>query len=93
MPDPTDLHHLSNHHRETLTHLWRHPAGHNIGWLDVVSLLKAVGSTQEGGDGSILVTLGGETQVFHRRDDKDVDPQQIADLRRMMRQAGYDPAG
>ena len=36
--------HLNNHHRDTLNELFRHPAGHNIEWHSVVSLLDAVGT-------------------------------------------------
>jgi hypothetical protein len=37
------------------------------------------------------VTLGGETETFERPNDKDIDPQQVVDLRRMLRNAGYGP--
>jgi hypothetical protein len=35
------------------------------------------------------VTLGPETETFERPSDKDIDSQQVVDLRRMLRNAGY----
>jgi hypothetical protein len=37
------------------------------------------------------VTLGAETETFERLNDKDIDPQQVVDLRRMLQNAGYGP--
>jgi hypothetical protein len=80
---------LSSHHRDTLEQLFRHPAGHNIEWPDVLSLLKAVASVTETHDGKYLVTLGGETETIDQPRHKDIDVQQVVDLRRMLRAAGY----
>ena len=82
---------LSSRHRDTLEQLFRHPAGRNVEWHDVISLLEAVASVQESHDGKYLVTLGGETETIERPKHKDIDVQQAGDLRRMLREAGYDP--
>jgi hypothetical protein len=37
------------------------------------------------------VTLGAETETFERPNDKDIDAQQVVDLRRMLQNAGYGP--
>ena len=50
--------HLNNHHRNTLRQILQHPAGHNIEWHAVVSLLEAVGSVTEHRDGKVATTLG-----------------------------------
>jgi len=89
MPEPE---HLSNHHRTTLRQLFQHPAGHNIEWRAVVSLLDAVGSTQEQHGGKLAVTLGSETEFFDPPADKDIDTQTVVDLRRMLTMAGYEPS-
>ena len=39
--------HLSNHQRSTLSQIFQNPAGHNIEWRAVLSLLEAVGSAEE----------------------------------------------
>ncbi len=79
---------LDGHHRATVEKIFRHPAGHNIQWHDVVSLLQSVAAVTEEHDGRLTVTLGSETQTFDPPRHHDVDEQQIVDLRRMLRGAG-----
>ena len=43
--------------------------------------------------GKVKVTLGPETETFHRPRHKDVDVQMVVDLRRMLTNAGYNPDG
>jgi hypothetical protein len=83
--------HLSNHHRETLAQIFQHPAGHNIEWHSVLSLLNSVGSVEETPNGHFHVTLGPETETFEPPRHKDIDAQQVVDLRRMLKNAGYGP--
>ena len=87
-PDPM---HLSSHHRDTLSLIFQHPVNRNIEWRAVLSLLDAVASVEEHRAGRFLVTLGAETETFERLNDKDTDPQQVVDLRRMLQNAGYGP--
>ena len=81
--------HLNNDHRTTLRKILQHPAGHNIEWRDVVSLLEAVGSVSQHHDGKVAVTIGSETEFFDVPAHKDIDTQAVVDLRRMLRAAGY----
>jgi hypothetical protein len=81
--------HLSGHHRETLIHIFRHPAGHNIEWPDIVSLLEAVAQVEETHKGRLLVTLGGETVTLEPPKHKDIDVQMVVDLRRLLKAGGY----
>ena len=81
--------HLNNEHRDTLLQIFQHPTSHNVEWRAVLSLLEAVGSVEERPDGKYLVHLGAETEVFARPKHKDVDVQQLVDLRRMLSGAGY----
>jgi hypothetical protein len=48
-----------------------------------------VGTIKESHDGRWVVTLGSETETFDRPKDKDIDTQQVIDLRRMLESAGY----
>ena len=89
MPMPE---HLGSHHRNTLTAIFQHPAGHNIEWRAVLSLLQAVATVKETHEGKYLVVLGSETETFDVPRDKDIDAQQVVDLRRMLSNAGYGPA-
>jgi DNA-binding transcriptional ArsR family regulator len=84
--------HLSNHQRNTLRQLFQHPAGHNIEWRAVMSLLEAVGSAEERHDGKIAVTIGSETEYFDPPRHKDIDTQAVVNLRRMLADAGYKTA-
>ncbi len=87
-PDPR---HLSGHHRDTVSHIFQHAVGHNIDWPSVVSLLEAVADVKETHNGKLLVTLGTETETFEPPRHKDIDAQQVVDLRRMLKSAGYGP--
>ena len=82
---------LSSNHRDTLSRIFEHPVSHNIEWQAVLSLLGQVGTVDQEHDGSYHVTLGDETETFRRPKDKDVTSQQVVDLRRMLRNAGYGP--
>jgi hypothetical protein len=84
--------HLSNHHRDTLAQIMRHPVSHNIEWHAVLSLLEAVGSVDQTHDGKFVVTVGAETETFDRPRNKDIDTGQVVDLRRMLTNAGYGTA-
>jgi len=83
--------HLNNHHLNTLTAIFSHPTSHNIRWADTISLLEHVGEVEERHDGKFKITLGPETEIFERPHDKDIDTQMVVDLRRMLRNAGFDP--
>lgn len=83
--------HLNSHHRETVAQIFRHPTSHNIEWHQVLSLLNALGTVHETHKGNILVTVAGETETFEPRH-KDIDTEQLASLRRLLRRTGYDPA-
>ena len=84
--------HLSGHHRETISQILQHPVSHNIEWRAVVSLLQAVAQVEETHNGKLLVTLGGETETFEPSNHKGINTQQVVDLRRMLRGAGFDDA-
>jgi hypothetical protein len=89
MPENNLPIHLNNHHRDTLVSIFQHPTSHNIDWKAVVSLLEAVGTAEEIHEGSFRVLVGGEEQIFTRPRHKDIEVQQVVDLRRMLTAAGY----
>jgi len=78
-------------HRATLERIFRHPAGGNIEWRQVLSLLEAVGTVTEEHNGNVKVMLGDETEVLRPPREKDIDKDMIVDLRRMLRRAGLEP--
>jgi len=58
----------------------------------VLSLIEAVGSAVEEHNGKLKVTIGSATEVIRPPHGKDIDPQLIGDLRKMLTSAGYEPA-
>ena len=89
MSSPSQPAHLSNHQRSTLRQIFQHPAGHNIEWRAVPSLLEAVGSAEEQHGGKVAVTIGSETEYFDPPPHKNIDTQAVVNLRRMLTKADY----
>ena len=83
---------LNNHHSDTLTAIFQHPVSHNVRWHDALSLMEAVGEVIEEHDGKFKVTIGDETEVLSRPHDKNIGEQMVVDLRRMLKNAGFEPA-
>jgi hypothetical protein len=75
--------HLSTQHRDALLQSIQHPVNRDIEWRAALSLLDATASVEEHRFGRFLVTIGAETVMFER-------PKHI-DVRRMLRDAGYEP--
>jgi hypothetical protein len=88
MSSPAQPAHLSNHHRSTLRQIFQHPAGHNIEWRAVLSLVEAVGSADEQPSGKVSVTLGCQTEYFDPPRHKDIGTQAVVNLRQMLTEAG-----
>jgi hypothetical protein len=91
MSSPSEPLDLSNHHRNTLRELFQHPVSHNIEWRAVISLLEAVGSVAEHHDGKLEVTVGSQNVFFNHPAGKDLDVQDVTDVRRMLTAAGLQP--
>ncbi len=89
MPSPSRSAHLSNHHRNTLRQIFQHPAGHNIEWRAVLSLLEVTGSAEEQPGGKVAVTIESRTEYFDPPRHKDIDTQAVVNLRRMLAKTGY----
>jgi hypothetical protein len=92
-PEPQ---HLNGRHRDTLRRIFEHPTSHNLEWREVTSLLDAVGTVTVHGS-RVTVQIGNERESLERPsnkypDRKDVDAQMIVDLRRILRNAGYEPS-
>jgi hypothetical protein len=88
-PEPE---HLDNRHRDTLRQIFQHPTSHNIEWRAVMSLLEAVGTVTVRHDRKVAVKIGPEQEFLEPPAGKDIDPQMVVDLRRMLSNAGYGPS-
>lgn len=82
---------LSGRHRDTLDKLFEHPSSGNVEWRELRSLLESLGTVVEEANGKLRVTVGSETDVVVPPRLKDVDPQLMVDLRRLLRDAGFEP--
>jgi hypothetical protein len=82
---------LSPNHHDTLMQIFQHPVSHNIEWHSVESLLAKIGTVVHEHDGRFKVTLGDEIETFDKPKHKDIDAQQVVDLRRMLKNAGFAP--
>jgi len=83
--------HLNNHHRNTLDALFQHPTSHNVRWVDVLSLLGAVGVVEERNEGKVKVAVGTRTAFFETPRDHNAGVEQIVELRHLLSDAGYAP--
>jgi hypothetical protein len=83
--------HLNSHQRDTMAQVFNHPLSHNIEWHSILSLLNAVGTVQETHKGHVLATVGDESETFDPLRHKDIDADQLTNLRRLLRKAGYGP--
>jgi hypothetical protein len=90
MSSPPEPKHIAGHHRDTLLQIFQHPTSHNVEWHDVISLLETVGSVEQRHDDMFVFRIGEEREVLRRPKEKDMDTQQLVDLRRMLTSAGYD---
>ena len=82
---------LNNHQRDTLAQIFNHPLSHNIEWHSVLSLLDSVAIVQETHKGRVVACIGEVTQTFDPQRHKDIDADQLTNLRRLLRKAGYGP--
>jgi len=87
----SDQIHLNGHHRATVDELFRHPLGHNVEWHDVLSLLEKVGTVETEHNGRLLVTVGSESVVLDEPRRRDLDTQQVLDMRRLLKAGGITP--
>jgi hypothetical protein len=77
--------------RRTFNAIFHHPAPHNLSWMDVLRLLKHLGSADERADGKYSVTINGNHLVLHKPHGKHLDASQVADLRHYFASSGISP--
>ena len=85
---------LSNKHLHTLEHIFQHPTSHTLEWHDVNALIAHMGTVEEGANGQLTFTLKGDSQAFHRSEEKEVsEDSQVLELRRFLEGAGIGKDG
>ena len=85
-PQPQEV---SGSHRTTLEHIFAHPLSYNVEWHDVVSLLREVAPVNELRDGKLEVAAGDRTFVLERPRDKDIDAEELMEVRHVLESLGY----
>ena len=76
--------------RETLDQIEYHPTTHNLGWHDLVVMLKEVADVEESHGGSKLtVHLGNHKLELERPEGTPVDEQTVLGVRRLFKDAGF----
>jgi hypothetical protein len=85
--------HLNGHHRKALASLMRRPASHNVEWHDVLSLLNHVGTVTERHNGVFEVKVGDLEIDLDRPKGKDLEGEQVRDLRSFLVSVGLSSGG
>jgi len=82
------LPHLNHRHREVLRQLLAHPTPHNLQWHDVRAVLEALGTVEDRSEDRALVRIGDQqlTMAIPRRKDLEVD--QVVELRHLFEHLG-----
>jgi len=84
---------LHGAHRRTLEALFRHPAAHNLEWMDVIALFETIGSVHRRANEKFVLDLAGEHQLVHKPHTKDLTSSEVVDLRHFLQRAGWSAAG
>lgn len=84
--------HLSGRHQDTLHHVLTHPLSHDVEWQALLALLREVGSVEEKGE-SVAIEAGGQRLVLMRPHGKDVEADDLVEVRRFLENLGYRAEG
>lgn len=82
--------HLNHKQHSALEKVYAHPVAHNLTWHEVRTLLDSVGEVEEKHNGSWRITIAGQVEVFDPNHGKELDVEQVMDLRRMLTAAGLE---
>jgi hypothetical protein len=82
---------LSGRHQDTLRHVLARPLSHNVEWRALLALLRQVGSVEEHGEGMISVEVGDKRLILTRPHEKDVEADDLVEVRRFLEDLGYRP--
>lgn len=75
----------------TLEAIFRHPAAHNLEWMDVVELVKEIGTMDQKASGEYDLLVAGKHHLMHKPHSKDLTGSEVADLRHFLQDAGWSP--
>lgn len=84
---PMSIANLDGHHARVLDELLEH-RGRNLEWRDILSLMERLGAVVERHDGKYEFQIGTANIVLPKPHGKDVSVDELAELRRFLKQAG-----
>jgi hypothetical protein len=81
---------LTKKHQKTLSKIFEKPVRSDISWVDIESMLKAMGAEISEGRGSrVRIALQGVKAVFHRpHPEKETNKGSVVSMRRFLTEAG-----
>src|SRR5579872_6613413 len=79
---------MERQHARVLDAIFEHPFPHNLEWADVLSLMQHIGTVTERHDGKYDFETHGVHAVFTKPHDKDLTPEAVLELRRLLSDAG-----
>jgi len=80
-------------HRRTLDRLFRHPTAQNIDWDDALALFEVIGEVEHKNNDKWLFQIGAEHQLMHQPQGKDLTGDEVIELRKFLRRAGWSGQG
>jgi hypothetical protein len=85
-------HRVLNRDRRTLEALFRHPAARNLAWSDALHLVERLGSVHQEHNGRLLLVIGEQRHVLHEPHAKELNAEEVQQLRKFLEGAGVTPA-
>lgn len=84
---------VNRKHRKTLELIFQNPPSATISWMDIESLLSALGAVISEGSGSrVRIRLNEVRAVFHRpHPRKEADKGSVKSMKRFLENAGVNP--
>ena len=90
-PGAADRTSLSRSHRSVLDQIFQHPLAHGLEWMDVLGLVKEIGSVEHKANDETCFVIAGERHLFRKPHTKDMPAAMLIDLRHMLRRGGWSP--
>jgi hypothetical protein len=79
---------LSGSHLRVYERIFQHPISHDLGWHDVLTVLRELGTVEEEPNGNVKAAINGHVQVIRPHKTKDVaDTEEVMLLRRFLTEA------
>jgi hypothetical protein len=82
---------VSGSDRRTLDAVFAHPVSHNLGWTEVVTLMRRIGTVEDRSSQVFVFQIGNEKLDMHKPHTLHLTAPAVIDLRHFMERAGCSP--